>query len=103
MRPLRLQFSADEVDAALYIPTHWPPVTEGIAGADGSIWLRGPALDGTTTYLVLSAAGDVTTRVSVPETLRVLWADRSTAWVQELDADDVPTLTRFSVQPALPR
>lgn len=103
VRPLRREFSAAEVDAALYIPTHWPPVTDGMAGADGSLWLRGPALDGRTTYVVLSAAGDVTTRITVPETQRVLWADRSTAWVQELDADDVPTLTRFAVQPALPR
>lgn len=99
VRPLRQRFSADEVDAALYIPTHWPPVSEGIAGADGSIWLRGPSLDGNATYIVVSAAGDAITRITVPETQRVLWANHSTAWVQELDADDVPTLTRFVVEP----
>ena len=103
VRPLRNQFSADDVDAALYIPTHWPPVSDAFVGADGSVWLRGPVVEGEVTYLVVNTTGDRVTRITVPESQRVLWVDHSVAWVQELDADDVPTLVRFSLQHASPR
>lgn len=98
VRPLRQEFTDEEIDAALYIPTHWPPVTDGLAGADGRIWLRGPELDGNVTYLVISANGEAITRITVPESIRVLWANRTTVWAQELDENDVPTLTRFAIR-----
>lgn len=96
---LRRYASEREIDAALYIPTHWPPVSEGLAGADSRIWLRGPSRAGEIEYVVLDADGDGTTRISVPKSLRVLWADSTTAWAQALDEYDVPTVVRFSIEP----
>ncbi len=90
-------FLDSEIDAAVHIPSHFPPVTEGIAGADGSIWLRG-AVDGdSVTYTVLADDGSLQTRVRAPRVVRVLWASGSSVWAEELDADDVPTLSRYEV------
>ncbi len=98
MRPLLKRYAEADVDAALYIPTHWPPVDDGFAGADRSLWLRGPALGETVTYTVFNHDGSSMTRINVPRSLRILWADATSVWAQELDADDVPTLARFSIE-----
>jgi hypothetical protein len=90
-------FLESEIDAAVHIPTHWPPVTEGIAGADGSIWLRGHVVNDSVTYTVLAADGSVQSRVRAPRKVRVLWASGAIVWAEELDDDDVPTLSRYEI------
>jgi len=96
-RMYRREFSSSDVDAALRLPTHWPPVTEGFAGRDGTIWLRGTVINDTVTYTVLDGSGALRANIPVSSRVRVLWADSSTAWAEERDGDDVPTLSRFSI------
>ncbi len=93
----RRSYTASEVEEALRLPTHWPPVTEGLAGADGSLWLRGAVVDGTVAYTVLDRTGESRTTIRVSEGLRILWADATTVWAEELDEDDVPVLSRFTI------
>ncbi len=93
----RRSYLASEVDEALHLPTHWPPVTEGLAGADGSIWLRGIPVDGLVTYTVLDDTGESRTTIRIAEGLRILWADATTVWAEERDEDDVPMLSRFAI------
>ncbi len=90
-------FLESEIDAAVHIPSHWPPVTEGVAGADGSLWLRGHVGNDSVTYSVLSADGTLRTRIRAPSRVRVLWASDAFVWAEELDDDDVPTLSRYEV------
>lgn len=96
-RMYRREFSPSDVDAALRLPTHWPPVTEGFAGSDGAIWLRGAVINHTVTYTVLDGLGALRTTIPVSSGVRILWADASTVWAEERDDDDVPTLARFSI------
>lgn len=86
-----------EIDAAVHIPSHWPPITEGLAGADGTVWLRGAVENDSVTYTVLRENGSVQSRVRAPQRVRVLWASGAFLWAEELDADDVPTLSRYEV------
>jgi hypothetical protein len=90
-------FLDSEIDAAVHIPSHWPPVTEGMAGADGSIWLRGHVVNDSVTYTVLAADASLQSRVRAPRKVRVLWASGAIVWAEELDDDDVPTLSRYEV------
>lgn len=96
-RIYRREFSPSDVDAALRLPTHWPPVTEGFAGSDGALWLRGAVINDTVTYTVLDRTGALRTTLPVSSGLRILWADSSTVWAEERDDDDLPTLARFSI------
>ncbi len=96
-------FLESEIDAAVHIPSHWPPITEGIAGADGSIWLRGHVANDSVTYTVLAVDGLVHSRVRAPRKVRVLWASGAFVWAEELDDDDVPTLSRNEVVAASTR
>lgn len=96
-RLYRREFSPSDVDAALRLPTHWPPVTEGFAGTDGAIWLRGAVIDDTVTYTVLDGTGSLRATIPVRSRLRILWADTNTVWAEERDEDDVPTLSRFAI------
>lgn len=86
-----------DIDVTLHIPDHWPPVTEGLAGADGTIWLRGALANDSVTYTVITADGARETRVRAPRRVRILWASGTTVWAEELDDDDVPTLSRYEV------
>lgn len=86
-----------EIDAALHIPAYWPPVTDILAGADGSVWLRGAAERDSVTYSVIDRFGVDRVPVRVPKTLRIRWADGDVVWAEELDDDDVPTVSRFMI------
>lgn len=90
-------YSDEEIDAALHIPAHWPPVTEFFAGADGSVWLRGTEQRDSVTYTIFDRTGADRMPVRVPKTLRVRWANRDMVWAEQLDADDVPTVSRFEI------
>lgn len=90
-------YTTAEIDAALHIPTYWPPVTEAFAGADGAIWLRGAELRDSVTYTVLDRGGVDRVDVRVPKEIRIRWANGDVVWAEQLDEDDVPTVSRFSV------
>jgi hypothetical protein len=90
-------FSPSDVDAAFRLPTHWPPVTEGVAGTDGAIWLRGAVINDTVTDTVLDGSGLVRTTIPFHRRLRMRWAEASTVWAEELDDDDVPSVSRFAI------
>jgi hypothetical protein len=98
----RRSFSPSEIDAALRLPTHWPPVTAGLAGTDGAIWLRGAVVNGQVVYTVLESGGALRYTIPVAESMRILWADATTVWAEERDENDVPLIARYTIRVSTP-
>lgn len=86
------------IGEAAYTPDYHAPVSEFVAGRDGTIWLalHPPDVQGTD-WLVLDEDGDPVGRVLVPPGLRVLLADREKVWGVETDELDVPYIVRYGV------
>lgn len=75
-----------------------PPVTEAVAGVDGSIWLRredtGVSQVGWDVY---SPDGTLVGRMSLPRPSTVLRASREELWIVEPDELDVPFVVHYRV------
>ncbi len=84
---------------AAYTPDYHTPVSQLVAGRDGTIWLalHPPGARGTD-WLVLDEDGDPVGRVLLPPGLRVLLGDRENVWGVETDGLDVPYLVRYGVR-----
>jgi hypothetical protein len=65
------------IRAALDVPAFHAPVTEVLAGADRTVWLRE---HGTGKWIVLARDGNVLGRIALPSGARLLHGDRETAW-----------------------
>lgn len=85
------------IDDSLYIPKFQPPVSEATAGEDGTLWLRREKWSPTTKFDVLDAEGQLIARVEAGRSVRIRWVSGTTAWGQELDENDVPTLVRYRI------
>jgi hypothetical protein len=83
------------------LPRFQPTVADLAVGRDGTIWL-GRELLGVQTreYTVLAPDGRILAFVAAPLGVRILQADRTTAWGVETDEDEVPYVVRFRVAPA---
>lgn len=81
---------------SLYAPPFHPPVSQVVLGRDGSVWLRREDTgEDRIDWLVLGPAGELEGVASLPKGLRVLEADRRTAWGMERDELDVPYIVRY--------
>ena len=65
------------IEAALEIPAYHPPVTDLVAGADHTVWLREHA---SSPWTVLDRAGAVIGTVALPSGVRLVHADAESAW-----------------------
>jgi len=99
-RVLAPRFPAREIDRRLFVPSFRSPVTEVLAGVDGSVWVGWDSPDRVTRFTVLAADGRAALAGDGPAGTRWLWADRRVAWGQVLDDDEVPTLVRFRIAPS---
>ena len=91
---------AGMIRATVFVPRNLPPVASLVAGLDGSTWVRRAGAGPTATWMVFDERGRHVAYVTAPAEARLRAADRNTAWAVEKDADDVPYVVRYRVQPA---
>lgn len=94
---LRMQFSAEEIDRALYVPQYRPPVVAALAGEDGSLWLRWDEATSPNVFAVIGADGRLLAQVHGSPRVRLRWASGETVWGEELDDNDVPVIVRYRI------
>jgi hypothetical protein len=85
---------------AVFAPRSYPPVVALVPGLDGTTWVRRHATGEVATWMVFDERGRHVAYASAPAEARVLAVDRDTAWAVEKDADDVPFVVRYRVEPA---
>ena len=88
------------VREAVFVPRSYPPVDALVPALDGTTWVRRHAPGEVATWMVFDDRGRHVAYVSAPAGAKVLAADRGLAWAVEKDADDVPFVVRYRVQPA---
>ncbi len=83
---------------AVYTPEFYPPVSQLVAGRDGTIWLaRSPATESSTEWLVLDKDGKPIGTVEIPGAMTLMVADRSMIWGIERDEFDVDYIVRYRI------
>ena len=84
---------------AMDFPDFQPPVLEGVAGDDGTLWVRrgdtgGPSYQ----WLVIAPDGTPRGHVNIPRRARVSWVSERGFIVVERDEFDVPWVVRFHLE-----
>ena len=100
VRVLEHRYGKEEIHRALYAPAFRPPVTSAVATDDGTLWIRWDEETNPGSYAVLAPDGIALPSVAAPARIRLKWVSDSTAWGEELDENDVPTLVRYRITPA---
>lgn len=92
--------NTDAVLRAMRIPDYLPPITEVVAGRDGTLWLRREETGAdTVSWMVLDANGMTIGALRLPAKLTVHQADRRNLWGVMKDESDVPQIIRYRVTP----
>ena len=99
-RTLHTSFPREVITRALYVPPYRAPVTEALAGDDGTLWLRWDSATSPDLYSVLGVDGRIVAHVHASSRVRLRWVSGTTVWGEERDEDDVPTLVRYRVTSA---
>lgn len=90
----------EAIGEKLYVPDFVPPVSDLVAGRDGSAWLqRENTMADSATWEVVDSGGRIAKRVTLPAGATVLAADLGYAWARVLDELDVPYLIRYRLEP----
>lgn len=96
MQPERLK---DLIRDQIRWPPHHPPVTDVLAGSDGSVWLRRESVSGDSIrWDILDAYLDLTGSTILPSNLDVKVVSSGSVWGVELDEFDVPRIVRFDLR-----
>jgi hypothetical protein len=82
---------------AVFIPEYYTPVSSGVAGSDGSLWLRREEGQPTDDYWVVGKDGTLVASVTVPANVVLVAAADSEAWGVKTDLYDVPTVIRYHI------
>jgi hypothetical protein len=90
---------AAAMDRALYVPGFMPPITDVVAGRDGSVWIRREQPGATATWHVLDARGLIEANVRMPGDLQLAEARRTNVWGVTYDSLEVPYVHRYRVTP----
>ena len=97
-RFLRAGHTRAEIKRALFIPQFYPPITSGVAGADGSLWLRREEGRDSTHYWIIDKQGRRVGQVNLPTSVTLMAAAESMVWAVRRDEFDVPTVVRYRIQ-----
>lgn len=100
-KSLASRYPPEEIRRALYAPAYRAPVTAAVAGDNGALWIRWDHLTKANSFAVMNANGDLVVLVNAPARVRLKWVSDSVAWGEELDDNDVPSLVRYRISPAL--
>ena len=90
-------YSADEVRAAVFIPKYYPPVTSAAVATDGSLWVRLAEGGSSFQYRVISRAGDIIARLTLPSNTTIMAVAGDNVHAVNLDEFDVPTVFRYRI------
>ena len=86
----------EQIRSQLVVPAHEPPITQLIAGNDGSIWIRGAEHGaGGPIWRIFDRDGVEVGRVHAPARLRVAFADLARILGVEVDDDGVPWIVQL--------
>lgn len=88
---------AAAMSRGLYVPGFMPPITDVVAGRDGSVWIRREQPGATATWHVLNSRGLIEANVRMPGNLQVAEARRTNVWGVMHDSLDVPYIHRYRV------
>ena len=92
----RLAEQLAAVRAVTALPDFHTPVTEVVAGADGSVWVVRELQPGEPVrWDVFAADGTFLAEATGPAGFRLLYADGDVLWGQALDEFDTPSLVRL--------
>lgn len=78
-------------------PDTYPAFMSFVPSADGVLWLREYARPDT--WVIVDVAGKALVRVRLPTGFIVKAVSRTHVWGYTLDADDLPIISRYRVQP----
>jgi hypothetical protein len=84
----------DLLRAGVYAPAFLPPVTQLVAGRDGTLWVQRWRSD---TWLVIGPDGRIVGEATLPGRTTVRAAAGDLVWAVQLDADDVPFIVRYRI------
>lgn len=87
-----------ELNAALIVPAHYPPIHRILLGRDGTVWLEEHATEPGHHWLELDPTGRPAGRVTVAANVKVLAAEHGTLWGTEEDADGLLGIVRFRLR-----
>ena len=96
-RPFAAGELAAEYRRRVAIPDVYPPFTHILVGLDNSLWIGLRETQQGTPYLVLDQKGNQVGVVTFPRRTRVGAARIDTAWVTEMDDDDIESVVRYVV------
>lgn len=82
-------------DAKSRIPPVYPPVKEVLVGMDHVVWVGLRHTDEGKRWLILSSAGEVMGKVTVPPNVTLRVADAAHAWGLERDELGIETVVRY--------
>jgi len=89
--------SRAEVEDAVYLPRHFPPIRRILVGLDETIWVertdgvqRGP-------WVALDLNGTPLFQISLPESATLRQAARNAVWATDRDSLDVSYLVRWNI------
>ncbi|MGH7483864.1 MAG: hypothetical protein ACRELV_17075 [Longimicrobiales bacterium] len=91
--------AAEWARATLVVPEFLPPVSEAVAGNDGTLWIARERADSATRWIVLSTTGQPLGSVDVPERVRVIHATRHSICGSFTDELEVPYVVCYRVAP----
>ena len=94
---LRSGHAPEEIRRAVFLPDYYTPITGGLAGSDGSLWLRRENDQPNVDYWVIGSNGAHKATVTVPASVTLMAVTDSDAWGVEKDANGVVRLTRFRI------
>jgi hypothetical protein len=80
------------------LPAMFPPVTQIVAGSDGTTWLAAHTLGATREWTLSDLAGRTAGTVSLPTGFRGFAATQHQFWGVERDNDGVPELVSYRVR-----
>jgi len=91
---------AAAVRRALYVPRTVPAALAVVAGGDETVWVLRSRAGQTARWMVFDRAGRLLAVVELPSALAVYAASRGHVWGVVHDADDVPAVHRYRLEPA---
>ena len=84
------------IEAALFAPKFRTPVIAVVVGDDGTVWIHWDESTARNRLTVIDAAGH-RREAFAPAKVRLKWVSSTSAWGEELDDNDVPTLVRYRI------
>jgi hypothetical protein len=92
--------SRSRIRETLFLPDHYPPVSDVVAGEDGTVWVSRERRPGASrAWDVFGPDGTLLARMEMPAAFRLHQARQGEVWGVLTDELDVPYVVRYPVVP----